>query len=66
MNLTINHKVVTAAGMLAALTMTSLVIANFWFYAPPNPEAQSRPVTLGAKPSAHFMNPGKWGRPYGL
>ena len=52
MNLTTIRKVVATASMLAALTMISLVIAKYWFYAPPNPEARSALVTLEAKPSA--------------
>lgn len=52
MNVTTIRKVVIATSTLTALTLISVVVAKYWFYAPPNPEARSAPVTLDAKPSA--------------
>ncbi|MDA1089803.1 MAG: TlpA disulfide reductase family protein [Proteobacteria bacterium] len=51
MNFTKVRKVVTAASALAALVLIPLVVAKYWFYAPPNPEAQPAPVAVEAKPS---------------
>lgn len=51
MNLATVRKMVTAGSALAALTLISLVIAKYWFYALPNPGAQSASVPLEAKSS---------------
>lgn len=51
MNWTAVRKVVTAASMLAALMLISLVVAKYWLYAPSNPDVRPAPVTLEAESS---------------
>lgn len=52
MNLTTIRKVVAAASILAALTLISLVLAEDWFYATPDPGTPAIPAAVQAKPAA--------------